>query len=201
MLNLNYSNLEKSFALFYYLKNTDLTHVSNRILSLKEGEFGEFGDYCTDLIAEKLKNEKIDFCVRALSSKESIVLPQSNIGSQKLGLSLSQKLGIAYIPHILKKKLTKPMHSISDKSERFSNIRGSYSLNKDIINDLDLNESKVLIIDDISTTGATVNEIARVLKEHWPKVKLYFICVAKTNNEIGNSANKLLLNEYSFIAV
>lgn len=201
MLNLNYHNFEKSFALFYYLKNTDLTHVSNRILSLKEGDFGEFGDYCTDLIYENLKDEKIDYCVRALSSKESMVLPQSELGSQKIGLSLSQKLGIAYIPHILKKKITKPMHSISDKSERFSNINGSYILNEQIINDLNLNESRVLIIDDISTTGATVNEIARVLKERWPKVKLYFVCVAKTNNEVGDSANKLLLNKYSFIAV
>lgn len=201
MLNLNYQNFEKSFALFYYLKNTDLTHISNRILSLKEGDFGDFGDYCTDLIAENLKNEKIDFCVRALSSKESIVLPKSEIGSQKLGLSLSQKLGIAYIPHILKKKITKPMHSISDKSERLSNINGSYSLNEEIIDNLDLNKSRILIIDDISTTGATVNEIARVLKDRWPKVKLYFTCVAKTNNEVGDSANKLLLKKYSFMAV
>lgn len=181
-------------------KNTDLTHVSNRILSLKEGDFGNFGDYCTDLIAENLKMKNW-FCVRALSSKESIVLPKSEIGSQKLGLSLSQKLGIGYIPHILKEKTTKPMHSISDKSERFSNINGSYSLNEQIINNLDLNESRILIIDDISTTGATVNEISRVLKDQWPKVKLYFACVAKTNNEVGDSANKLLLTKYSFIAV
>jgi competence protein ComFC len=201
MLNLNYQNFEKSFAIFYYLKNTDLTHVSNRILSLKEGVFGNFGDYCTDLIAENLKMKKIDFCVRALSSKRKYILPKSEIGSQKLGLSLSQKLGIGYIPHILKEKTTKPMHSISDKSERFSNINGSYSLNEQIINNLDLNESRILIIDDISTTGATVNEISRVLKDQWPKVKLYFACVAKINNEVGDSANKLLLTKYSFIAV
>ncbi|HAD79187.1 MAG TPA: hypothetical protein DCF99_06965, partial [Flavobacteriaceae bacterium] len=154
MLNLNYQNFEKSFALFYYLKNTDLTHVSNRILSLKEGDFGEFGDYCTDLISANLKDENITFCIRALSSKESTVLPQSDIGSQKLGLSLSNKIGLGYIPHILKKKITKPMHTISDKSERLSNISGSYSLNENIIGDIDLNNTKVLIVDDISTTGA-----------------------------------------------
>ena len=201
MLNLNYQNFEKSFALFYYLKNTDLTHVSNRILSLKEGDFGEFGDYCTDLISANLKDENITFCIRALSSKESTVLPQSDIGSQKLGLSLSNKLGLGYIPHILKKKITKPMHTISDKSERLSNIIGSYSLNENIIGDIDLNNTKVLIVDDISTTGATVYEIARVLREYWPNVRLYFACVAKTNNEVGDSANKALLEEYHFIAV
>ncbi|NCI77285.1 ComF family protein [Acinetobacter kanungonis] len=201
MLNLNYSNFEKSFALFYYLKNTDLTHVSNRILSLKEGDFGSFGDYCTDIMATTFKDEKIKFCVRALSSNESEVLPQSKIGTQKIGLSLSNKLSLDYVPHILVKKITKPMHDISSKDERISNIFGSYSLNENIVSGIDFNDQKVLIIDDVSTTGATAHEIARTLRTHWPLVKLYFACVAKTNNQLGDGANKPLLKEYNFINV
>ncbi|WP_104504283.1 ComF family protein [Acinetobacter indicus] len=199
MLSLNYENFEKAFALFYYLKNTDMTHVSNRILSLKEGDFGSFGDYCTEIMASELKEDNIRYCVRALSSKEKNAFPQSTIGSQKIGLSLSNKLELEYIPHILTKKITRPMHDISSRSERLANITGSYGIDENIAKNIDLNNQKVLIVDDISTTGATAQEIARSLISHWPAIKLYFVCVAKTNNEIGDAANKDLLNEYGVV--
>ena len=55
---------------------------------------------------------------------------------------------------------THPQSSLS-KDKRFKNIKGSFSSN----NDNYLSGKNVLLIDDIYTTGATVNECARVLKK------------------------------------
>ena len=49
---------------------------------------------------------------------------------------------------------------INDKDARFKNVQGVYKcLNKDSVLGRD-----VLLIDDVCTTGATLNECARILK-------------------------------------
>ncbi len=45
------------------------------------------------------------------------------------------------------------------RSQRALNVRGAFECLKRV-------NGNVLIVDDIQTTGATVNELARVLKRH-----------------------------------
>ena len=52
-----------------------------------------------------------------------------------------------------------------NKEERLKNIQGVYEL----INKENLYKKKILLVDDIYTTGSTVNECAKVLKEAKPK--------------------------------
>jgi predicted amidophosphoribosyltransferase len=42
---------------------------------------------------------------------------------------------------------------------------------------------KVLIIDDVTTTGATIKEVARALKNQYSSVKLYSYCLCKTSED------------------
>jgi ComF family protein len=48
-----------------------------------------------------------------------------------------------------------------DRSERMENLRNAFRLRKKA----DVRELRVLLVDDILTTGATLSECARVLKE------------------------------------
>ncbi len=57
-------------------------------------------------------------------------------------------------------KNTKPMNGLSS-SERYENIHNAFLVNSNI----KVDNKNILIIDDISTTHATVNECSRVLKE------------------------------------
>lgn len=50
---------------------------------------------------------------------------------------------------------------------------------------LDLTNKKVLIIDDVTTTGTTMIEAAKVLKEYEESVKLYSYCLCKTSRNVN----------------
>ena len=71
--------------------------------------------------------------------------------------------------HITKKhKHTKTQASL-DRKGRLINLHNSFSLQKNI--NLDNNET-ILIIDDITTTGATINELAKLIHHHSPKTNI-----------------------------
>lgn len=48
-----------------------------------------------------------------------------------------------------------------DRAERMENLRGAFRLRKNIV----VRDSRVLLVDDILTTGSTLSECARVLRE------------------------------------
>lgn len=58
---------------------------------------------------------------------------------------------------IVKQKETKPQEQLN-RSERKTNLVNAYSINADV------SGKRVLVIDDVKTTGATLNECAKVLK-------------------------------------
>lgn len=68
--------------------------------------------------------------------------------------------GIEYRDDILIKVKNINPQSALNKKERKENIRGAFYVNKL----QDLKNKKILLIDDVYTTGNTVNECARILK-------------------------------------
>lgn len=87
--------------------------------------------------------------------------------SELLAKYLSKVSGVEYEPRILNKiKQTSPQEGLSG-AERRKNVQGSFGINKRY---QDLLENKnVLLVDDVFTTGSTVNECAKILKEHGAK--------------------------------
>lgn len=59
-------------------------------------------------------------------------------------------------------KDTEPQARARSKEERFSHIQGAFA----IINNENLSNKSFLLIDDVATTGATITEAARTLKQH-----------------------------------
>ncbi len=65
---------------------------------------------------------------------------------------------------IIKNRATKKQHDLK-QSERQQNLKGAFScIDKNLVAD-----KSFLIVDDVITTGATVNEIAKLLKENGAK--------------------------------
>lgn len=83
---------------------------------------------------------------------------QSELVANELAQKLNQDI---WTDIIIKKKDNKPQSELN-KLERIKNVEDIYEINKPI----EVKNKKVLLLDDIYTTGSTVNEIARKLKHN-----------------------------------
>jgi predicted amidophosphoribosyltransferase len=61
----------------------------------------------------------------------------------------------------LKKRHRKPQSSIKSRQERVKNQKNAYKLNYP----KKIKDKNIILFDDIYTTGATVNEIKKILKK------------------------------------
>ncbi len=88
--------------------------------------------------------------------------------SKVLAKKLSEITGIPRVELAKKKKHTKTQASLN-REGRLKNLKNAFSL----IPDLKLKgDETILIIDDITTTWSTINELAKLIKFHYPKIKI-----------------------------
>ena len=81
-----------------------------------------------------------------------------------------------FIPNaVLRNRDTKPQNSLNPE-ERFENVKNAFSLGN-----VNVKGKKVIIIDDIFTTGSTINECAAVLKSAGAE-KVNFLAFAAAGN-------------------
>jgi len=86
------------------------------------------------------------------------------LGTKLKKLFQQNNLEIQFIPDLLvREKYLKPQMKIHSTQERRQNIVDNFTLNPKLTGRI---PRKIIIIDDVITTGATLNECAKVLKEH-----------------------------------
>ena len=95
--------------------------------------------------------------------------------SELIGQVVSQELGVPLIPVLRKIRHTKPQSGMGDVAHRRANILGAY----EAVDPSMIKGKRILLLDDIITTGATASEAARILLTAGAKeVKLATIAVA-----------------------
>lgn len=84
--------------------------------------------------------------------------------SREIATTLSDLTNIELLPLLTKTKQTKSQMSVSNKELRSKNLEGCF----EVINSVDKKQIKdktILIVDDVFTTGSTLNECAKILKK------------------------------------
>lgn len=69
---------------------------------------------------------------------------------------------IEYVDNVLLKQKNNKPQSTKNKRDRQENVIGAYYIK----NEYKIYNKKILLLDDIYTTGSTANECAKILKEH-----------------------------------
>ena len=132
------------------------------------------------LIEEEFKfiiqKEKIDFIVSVPINKKR----KSERGYNQVDEILKQ-LNVNYV-EIKRIKNTEKMHKLLNEKLREENIRGSFRIESDF----DFRNKKILLVDDIITTGATLKEIKNSILNDIDR-KLF---INSKNHKIAGEGNK-----------
>ena len=92
--------------------------------------------------------------------------------AEVLASILSRQLGIRYKEALCRNRDTIPQTSLG-RHKRQNNVKGAFTVKKDV----ELRRQIIWLVDDVITTGTTLDECAQVLKEHGV-TNIYGICMA-----------------------
>lgn len=87
---------------------------------------------------------------------------QAGLLATELGKNLAPGFVIPTLSVLVRKKYTQPQMTIRDFSARQENISGAFAVTDPAL----IRDANVLLVDDIATTGATIFECAKILKEN-----------------------------------
>lgn len=113
------------------------------------------------ILKEKIKFDVITFVPIAKNRERKRGYNQSELLTKEVAKKFEKPL----FDKFLKVKYTKPQVGLSGKARR-ENLKNSFYINQKY---KDVFGKKVLLIDDVCTTGSTLNECARVLKKSGAK--------------------------------
>ena len=86
--------------------------------------------------------------------------------SALIAKKIARILNIQYESKVLFKRVNNKPQSTKNKQERINNVKGVYYTK----NEHKILNKKILLLDDIFTTGSTVNECSKILKESGAKL-------------------------------
>lgn len=128
-----------------------------------------------------VKSQKIEYIICVPTSKERI----RDRGFDQVEL-IFEKFNYPFLK-IKKIKNTKKMSKLSQSYQKNLNILQSFD-----VKNLNLSNKTVLIVDDIITTGATVNEIKKCLEKEYNGIKVLFYSIAISRKFIKSLIAKKL---------
>ncbi len=81
--------------------------------------------------------------------------------AERLAQALGRQLKLPYVSGVMKQKEKRRKQSSLSAEERVLNAKGNYLVNRPKL----VEGKRILLVDDVCTTGATLNECAKILKE------------------------------------
>lgn len=125
--------------------------------------------YIVQAVRQCYENEHIDFITSVPLSKRQMRKRGFN-HAEALARSVSEISGIPYRESLVKIRDNKVQHTLN-RIERAKNVKGVYK-----IADTKITGNKILLVDDIVTTGCTLAECCKVLKKSKNKVICCTFC-------------------------
>ncbi|MDY6065411.1 MAG: phosphoribosyltransferase family protein [Finegoldia sp.] len=136
-------------------------------------------DYFASLMAEKIAEKNLtDYSVVIVPSSKKTLKQRGFDHIGEIARALSAKTGMEYIEDcLIKTRETKKQHELS-RNERAKNLAGAFGLVKDI------SGKKILVIDDIVTTGHTLREIGKLIHDQCLDYKFLAVTSSRIDTPI-----------------
>lgn len=149
-------------------------HIKESIYRFKYKDCKCYGDFYGEQMAEKyteiIKKWQPDAIVPVPIHKARMKKRGYN-QAEVIGRALSKRLNIPMdIKVLFREKKTEPQKKLS-KEIRIKNVENAFKVLANVVK-----YNKIILVDDIYTTGATINACARVLKQAGVR-EVYFISI------------------------
>jgi ComF family protein len=130
---------------------------------IRKAKYAKRFDLWTPLFEKAMQQpgtsyDSID-CVASVPMTRLEKFSRETNSSQTLAEAFAERLNIPHLPLLRKKRNTPPQAQLS-KKERQRNLKGAF----EIRNKINVRGKKILLVDDILTTGSTLQEAAQTLK-------------------------------------
>lgn len=149
------------------------------IVDFKKGDKSYIGIILGEILYDRIviENLSIDVIISVPIHKDKL----KERGYNQAGImaeELARRLGICYRDDmLLRNKKTVPMKRLG-AMDRMANLSGAFEVNPKV--SMDIAGKNFLIVDDIYTTGATLDHCSKILKENHAK-KVYILTFAAGN--------------------
>ena len=150
------------------------------ILKFKYYGKHSYGEYFAHCISKLVKAQYVGINFDAVTSVPAFYNNDDNFfdHAMYLGKAVADNIGLSFDASLLEKTAQRVKQHSLDFEQRFKNVNGLYKCSGN-----SQNYKTILLIDDISTTGATFMDCARVLKKFGVK-NTYCAAVALTPKRI-----------------
>lgn len=145
------------------------------VINLKYGKNKYYAEQMAYYIATSIR-ENYDIsmfnCVTAVPQTKKQLRKRGYNHAEQLGRNVAQLLEIPYVECLVKIKENQFQHTLK-RELRQANVRGVFE-----ISDKEIKGKKILLIDDVTTTGATLRECCKILKKNKNQVYCGTFCKA-----------------------
>ncbi len=165
---------------FYISRNVTLSEYSgvmkNVIHSYKFNKKKRLHTHIAETALSELKKYNIQFdIITSVPMNRTKQWQRGFNQSELIAKFLSERLDKPYLPLLKEKSRFKSQKTLGYR-ERFLNILDRYR----ILNTKKIKEKNIMLIDDVFTTGATINECARIIKSFGAE-KVYSLTIARAD--------------------
>lgn len=151
----SFKNLDECFSVLRYEGD-----VRKSLHRYKFGSVSAYAGCYAKLFAECIEDNAIYADVVTWAPLSARRLRERGYDQARLlARSTARELGLPLTPTLHKQRNTQPQSGTGDAAKRRANIAGAYRMKQGA----DVTGKRILLMDDIVTTGATLSECARVL--------------------------------------
>ncbi|MGB3546778.1 MAG: phosphoribosyltransferase family protein [Saprospiraceae bacterium] len=163
--------LERGASLYYYSSDS---RVQQLIHHLKYYHKPEIGTYFGNLLGKRLAAgdwPPVDAVIPVPLHPKKLHIRGYN-QAERFGAGLAEALGVPQYPHGLRRADYRESQTRKGKAERLANVSNAFLLGTH-----DLTDKHILLVDDVLTTGATLESCAQPLVEV-PGIKISMVTIA-----------------------
>lgn len=164
---------DDAFSIYSFYPDSQMEKIVHHI---KYSGMRNLGTFMGELIGQEMKIDSgnYDFIIPVPLHKVRIRERHYN-QSDYIAKGLSNKLGVEVLPGAVSRiRYTKTQTHLT-RAERIENVKGAFTINNEYIEVI--KGKNIILVDDVVTTGSTVNEVIGILKENGCE-KILTVCLA-----------------------